>query len=134
MRLTIFIIPVLTSFFLSCQENFDKRLQREAHEFTENHCPQEPEPGSRLDSTTYNPQTHTYALWYSLSLENENALRGNTPLLRRQLIQQLREDVNYKAVKEHGVTFRYIYRSQQTGSLLYDTQIEADEYKNKIVR
>ena len=51
----------MTSVLTSCHENFDKRLEREAREFTENRCPQEPEPGTRLDSTTYHPEQQDHA-------------------------------------------------------------------------
>lgn len=115
--------------FFSCQENFDQRLQREAREFTENKCPMEPEPGTQLDSTTYDPQSHVYTRWFSLSPQNEEAVRANAPLLRRSLVHQLMGDVDFKAVKDKGVTFRYVYRSQTTGALVYDTNIKAEEYR-----
>lgn len=116
--------------FASCQEDFDKRLQREAQEFTETKCPMEPETGTRLDSTTYDPQSHIYTRWFSLSQQNEAAVLANAPLLRRSLVHQLIDDVDFKAVKENGVTFRYVYRSLQTGKIVYDTNIKAEEYNH----
>lgn len=124
------ILPLaLTSGILvACQESFDQRLQREAREFTQNNCPQEPEPGSRLDSTTYDPQSRTFTSWYSLSAENEEVVKANGPLLRRKLLEELIADVNYKAVKDEKVTFRYVYRSQARTSLIYETRLTASDY------
>ena len=113
----------------ACQENFDKRLQREAREFTENHCPQEPEPGTRLDSTSYEPDGRVYTLWYSLAAENEAAIRQQKELMHRLLLHELVADVNYINLKKEGVTFRYVYRSQQNGAPVYDTQIKPQEYR-----
>lgn len=122
-------ILILSTFALAaCQESFDKRLQREAREFTANHCPQEPEPGSRLDSTTYDPADRTYTSWYSLNANNELVLSSNTPLLRHRLLKQLAADVNHKALKDEQVNFRFVYRSQATGNVIYETRIEAGEY------
>ena len=113
---------------VACQENFDKRLQREAQEFTANHCPMEPAPGTRLDRATYSPAARTNTLWYSLSPANEQATRENAGLLPRLLVRELSGDVNFKAVKDEGITFRYVYRSQTTGEVVYDTKVTADEY------
>ena len=119
----------MTSVLTSCHENFDKRLEREAREFTENRCPQEPEPETRLDSTTYHPEQHVYTLWYSLAAANEAAMREQTALMHRLLVRELVGDVNYKMLKDEGITFRYVYRSQATGAVVYDTQVKAEEYR-----
>ena len=72
------VIWFLTFFSLtSCQESFDNRLYREAKEFTVNHCPQEPEKGTRLDSTTYDIASRTYTQWYGLETFNEQVISEN---------------------------------------------------------
>ena len=126
-------VAILSAFvrLTACQESFDKRLQREARDFTENHCPQEPEPGTQLDSTTYAPNERVYTLWYSLAPENETAIRERTELLHQLLLHELVADVNYINLKNEGITFRYVYRSQQTGALIYETQIKAKEYREQ---
>ena len=126
-------VAILSAFLslTACQESFDKRLQREARDFTENHCPQEPEPGTQLDSTTYAPNERVYTLWYSLAPGNETAIRERTELLHQLLLHELVADVNYINLKNEGITFRYVYRSQQTGALIYETQIKAKEYREQ---
>lgn len=115
--------------FVACQESFDQRLQREAKEYTERHCPMEPEPGTRLDSTTYSPQKQTYTLWFTLSNSNEQVLFGREDMLRRQLIEQLRSDVDYKALKDKGINFNYVYRSAASGRTLYETTLTVKDYR-----
>lgn len=125
-------ISILSIFILltcsSCFESFDKRLQREAREFTENHCPQVPEPGTLLDSTTYDITSRTYTLWYSLSTANAEVYTANIPLLHQALLERLLDDVNYKSLKDHNVIFRYVYTSQQNRRVIYQTQIGPNEY------
>lgn len=125
-------ISILSTFILlvctSCFESFDKRLQREAREFTENHCPQVPEPGTLLDSTTYDITSRTYTLWYSLTTANAEVYSANIPLLHQALLERLLDDVNYKSLKDHNVIFRYVYTSQQNRRIIYQTQIGPNEY------
>lgn len=113
---------------VACYENFDKRLQREAREYTENHCPWEPEPGSRLDSTVYSPKNRTYTCYYTLAEANESVFRENTPLLHHFLLNELKENVEYKALKDERINFAYIYRSQTSGRMIYETVLKAEEY------
>lgn len=115
----------------SCFESFDKRLQREAREFTENHCPQVPEPGTLLDSTTYDIASRTYTLWYSLSAANAEVYSANIPQLHQALLERLLDDVNYKSLKDHEVIFRYVYTTQPNGQVIYQTQINPNEYARK---
>lgn len=115
----------------SCFESFDKRLQREAREFTENHCPQVPEPGTLLDSTTYDITSRTYTLWYSLSAANAEVYSANISQLHQALLERLLDDVNYKSLKDHDVIFRYVYMSQPNGQVIYQTQITPNEYARK---
>ena len=122
-------VLVCIQFLAGCQESFDHRLQREAKEFTERHCPMEPEPGTRLDSTTYSPQTQTYTSWFTLSNANEQALFGREVMLRQRLKEQLRTNVDYKALKDKGIHFRYVYRSSASGRTLYETTLAAKEYQ-----
>lgn len=124
------VIWFLTFFSLtSCQESFDNRLYREAKEFTVNHCPQESEKGTRLDSTTYDIASRTYTQWYGLETFNEQVISENIPQLKEALVKRLTADVNFKALKDENITFRYVYYSQQNGKIIYQTSITSKDYK-----
>lgn len=114
--------------FCACQSNFDKRLAKEAKDFTTDNCPQVVEAGTVLDSLTYNQEKHIYGLHYSVSSTNEQALREKGNMMHQLLLNELRNNVSYKEVKAHRVTFRYIYRSQQNHTIVYTTDIQATEY------
>lgn len=125
------VFPLLAGAALcaACQEPFDKRLEREARDFTEKHCPSEPEPGTRLDSATYTPARREYALWYTLSPDNERTLRDNSTLMRYHLRESVSGNVAYKELKKQGITFRFVYRSAASGRTLYDTRITKSDYR-----
>ena len=121
----VLIISVICT---SCVNNFDKILQQEAAQYTANNCPQEAEPGTQLDSLVYNPQERIYTMYYSVSGANEVIMREQTPLLHHLLCQRLIDNADYKEIKDHGVTFAYVYRSKQTGATFYQTEIRSNEY------
>ena len=125
----ILSLLLFTASLTACQESFDDRLQRESREFTANQCPLDVEPGTRLDSVTYQPAIQTYTSWYSLSSEYAAALQGNTPLLRRSLLDRLRSDTDHKVLKDHGLTFRYVYRAQASGQILCSIDLTTRDYQ-----
>ena len=77
----ILLSAVFLCALAGCQERFDERLQREAREFTAKHCPQEREPGTVLDSTTYSPDRRTYSLWYTVSESTATLLQTTDKVL-----------------------------------------------------
>ncbi len=127
-NLTIVAFVSMLSLF-SCQESFDKSLQREAQEFTEKQCPQEVEEGTMLDSLVYSPPSHTLTHYYSVNSANERVLKDKAPLLHHILVQRTANDIVYKSVKDKGVTFKYIYYSQSKKTIVYETQVKSHEYK-----
>lgn len=126
MKLLYAALPLLVLTFSACHEDFDSRLQRESIEYTKNNCPETVEPGTVLDSVTYSPKQRTYTLWYRLTAENSQILQDNTPLLHQTLLQKLVNDVNYKALKDEGINFSYVYRTNRT--IIYQTIITKNEY------
>ena len=82
-----------------------------------------------MDSTTYEISSRTYTLWYSISNESEAILNRREADMRLLLVKELREDVNYKALKDEGVVFHYVYRSQLSGNVLFETRITKEEYR-----
>ncbi len=130
MRLNVILL--LAAFALcvtGCQENFDKRLQREAREYTEKHCPEESEPGTTLDSLTYDVSSRVYSMYYTLSSENEAVFRSSLAYVRDGLVERLVMDEKSKTIKEHDVNFRFVYRSKD-GKLVYEATLKPSDYKN----
>lgn len=123
---SFFLLVLLLT--VSCQENFDQRLKREAQSYTQNNCPQEVETGLWLDSLSYDIPSRTYTSHYTANTTNEQLLREQTPLLHHLLLQRLIDNTDYKDVKAQGVVFGYVYRSKTTKAVFYKTNIEPSEY------
>lgn len=123
---SIFLLVLLMT--VSCQENFNQRLKREAQSYTQNNCPQEVEAGLWLDSLSYDIPSRTYTSHYTANATNEQLLREQTPLLHHLLLQRLIDNTDYKDVKAQGVVFGYVYRSKTTKTVFYKTNIEPSEY------
>lgn len=132
--LPILSLSAICCFLSACQENFDKRLEREARDYTLKHCPLNIEEGNVLDSTTYDLTTRTYHRWFTLSgpLDNPDAVAAmqNYPEeLKRQLILELKNAPDWKECKEQGINFAYTYRSTRTGRVLFKVNLSKNDYQ-----
>lgn len=128
-KLHLFLFIAIIISVIGCREDFDHRLEREARQYTANNCPNEPEKGTRLDSTSYTISTRTYTLWYSLSEMNEQVFVQQRPLLHHLLVSRLKADPAYKRLKEEKVNFSFIYRSLKRGNVVYATLVKPEEYR-----
>lgn len=133
MKHTAFIISAAACALLasSCQEQFDKRLKREAEDYTMKHCPQQAEEGTVLDSLTYDMKERVYTMWYTLNKTNAVVFRENEPILHDQLIQRVQTDETTKSIRNHDVTFRFVYRSDSAHTVVYETRVTPQEYAQK---
>lgn len=122
---------VLCCCLWGCQNNFDKRLEKEAKDFTANNCPQEVEEGTTLDSLTYDKLKRVYSLHFSVNSRNEQVLREKGSIMHQLLLNELRNNVDYKEVKDQRITFKYVYRSQNAHTIVYTTNITATEYSGR---
>lgn len=123
----------LSLFSLSCQEDIDVRLQREADEYTQKHCPQFIEKGNVLDSVKYKKSTHTYSRYYTFSgyldtTEAHQAATSNIKLLKSHLIAQLRTETDWKTCQKHGIIFEYIYISARSHTPIFTIHISPQDY------
>lgn len=112
-----------------CQENFDKRLQREAREYTAKHCPEEAEAGTTLDSLSYDVSQRVYTMYYTLSGENEAVFISSMAYVREGLVERLVQDEKTKTIKEHDVAFRFVYRSKESKKTIYETTLRPSDYR-----
>lgn len=114
-----------------CKDNFDQRLAAEVAAFNQTHYPFEPSPGERLDSTSYHSDSRTYTLWYSLDSLHEAIIKEQGHLMHKALLEELRNEVNHKELKDHGVVFEYRYYSQRTHEELYHVSLRPAEYQSR---
>lgn len=134
MRKSLFDFSLFTLsllILLGCAESFEERCQREAREYTEQHCPRMVDKSMRLDSMVYEQEPQGFAYYYSIigEMDNEDLI---TPQVmaeyQEQMLEKLRQDINLKRYKEHGFTFSYRYFSGSTGENLLDVSFGPEDY------
>lgn len=128
----IVTLVVTLLLIVACQESSQERFEREAKEFTEQHCPQELAQDIRLDSVSFSKAQNTYYYYYTLSggLEQQ-AMTDSTAgeEQRKFLLNGVCNDVSTKLEKEAKVTFHYIYRTT-TGKAVWDFVFKHEDYTN----
>ena len=126
----ILLSAVFLCALAGCQERFEERLQREAREFTAKHCPQEREPGTVLDSTTYSPSRRTYSLWYTVSEPTATLLQTTDKvLIKRAFLNELTNSTDYKLLKDEGIDFEYHYARADNRQTVYHLILKKEDYR-----
>ena len=129
----IFLMISAIILMTACQESLEERAAREAREVTESKCPMPVGNNLYLDSIVFNIPTHTPTQYFRFVGDTDNdsvttVLKGND--VKGTLVQELKNTPNYKALREHGVSFRYIYRSTKNPETTYlDITITQKDYQ-----
>lgn len=128
--LFIFALSLMVS---ACDfEDFDKRSEREAKEFTEKQCPRKVDKFTTLDSMIYDIPTKTLEYYYTLSgdLDNDSIFTlGIWNDFQQMLLEDVTNSVELKRYKEHNVNFSYRYFSEKTRKLKYEAYFSQEDYK-----
>ena len=118
--------------FTACQETLEERAAREAREVTEGKCPMPVGSNMYLDSIVFNIPNHTQTQYFRFIGDTDNdsvviAFQQND--IRGTLVKELKNTPNYKSLMEHGVNFRYIYRSTKNPEKVYlDVTLTKEDY------
>lgn len=132
-RLHLISITAVSALLLTaCNfESFEKRCAREAEEYTARHCPKRINKYTVIDSLTFNPETKTFGYYYTLEgdLDNDTIISKDiADSFRDQLKKELTNSVELKAYKERNLNFSYIYISQSTGKVRFETLFTPEDY------
>jgi hypothetical protein len=129
--MSLALVLLLTMSISSCQESLEKRAAREAAEFTQKSCPTPERDNTITDSMLFDIPTHTFIHYYRLTGPADNAERmvGREGELHNVLVNAVRNNMSIKRYKDAGYTFRYVYRSQKDGNVLFDTTVKPEEYQ-----
>ena len=136
MRNMLFMLLAVASLLVSCHESLEKRVQREAREYTQKNCPTPWNNGTRTDSVVFDIPTLTYISYCSVTGKADNALFINAN--RRYLTDGLRANVNSdpgcKGLKEAGYNFRYVLRSYKNPKqVLYTLTLTKKDYAQSVL-
>ena len=126
----VVMIGVAAMVLASCQENIEKRFEREAREFTEKQCPKKIHADIRIDSMSYSVDDRTFRYYYTLSgqMDNAEAMASQKATFREMLLNGVINSVETKKPKEEGVSFEYIYRSETTGEVMVSELFTREDY------
>ncbi len=122
------LFPTLLLLLGSCNNSFDKRLQQEAIDYTSKHCPQKLDSHTTLDSAVYDPASRTYIRYLTLSPSAAAAVMLDTSAVRPVLVEELRNDPSWKACKDEGISFSYVYRTDGKTEAVYQTTLTRSDY------
>lgn len=112
--------------FSSChRDSLEDRAEKMAKDFTQRYCPTPVTNLQRTDSVCFDKTHRTMNYYYTLvgQADNEDVVQKSTSQLRQALKKQLKSDTQIKAFVEAGFLFRYVYRSEKTGKVLFDETI-----------
>jgi hypothetical protein len=115
----------------SCQESFEKRVQRTWQEYTEKNCPQALSETVILDSCVFDVDNHVLQFYHRFANAMDNdSIDQKSNAMRQLLLEALRNDTNLRPVKEAGYSFKYVYYStKHAGKLLYETTFTKEDYQ-----
>lgn len=85
----------------------------------------------RTDSVTFDRTTHTFNYHYTLTDEADNAeaVSKVKQKISATLLEELKGNTSMKAFKDKDFSFRYIFRSQQTKTILFEQTFTQESYK-----
>lgn len=122
---------IITSLSSCKRVTLEDKAERMAKEYTERNCPTPPQDMTITDSITFNRATKTFSYYYTLTdkADNEKAIDKLRPKLSKALIDNMKENTSLKTYKDASYNFKFIYRSQKSGQVLFEENITPKEYK-----
>lgn len=131
MKKTTLLSATFLLLFCSCQESFEKRVQRTWQEYTEKNCPQALSETVILDSCVFDINTKILQFYHRFASAMDNdSIEQKGSAMRQLLLEALRNDTNLRSLKEAGYSFKYSYYStKNAGKLLYETTFTKKDYQ-----
>ncbi len=129
---SVFLAIVLVLLSACIRESKDERISRQTREYSQKSCPKRMDQYTVLDSMKYIPTGRTMVFFYSVSDRMDVDSVYSTELLDVfdvNLLNNIRQNPGLVELKEHAVTFRYIYSSQTTGKEYMVFNYTPEKYK-----
>ncbi len=97
------------------RESLDDKIFRQTQEFTKNSCPKQMDKYTILDSMVYHPTGRVMVYHYSVSdkMDVDSVYTSSMiDLFDTNLLNNICQNPGLNELKQHAVTFRYIYSSK----------------------
>lgn len=130
--LSAFLLALSMLFVACLQESADERIRRQAREFTRTSCPKPMDAYTTLDSLVYDIEHRTMLYHYSLSGRMDADSIYTSEMLNvfhEDLMDNICRNTGLIELRQHGVTFRYIYVSSTTGREYMSFIFRPEDYR-----
>ena len=126
----IFMFFAVSAMLLSCQESLEERAAREARVMTETKCPMPVSDNLYLDSVVFDIPTLTQSQYFRVKGDLDDDSLFKTVDSRTLLLNELKNTPGYRALRERGVAFRYVYHSTKSPSkVMLELTLTSEDYR-----
>ena len=130
MKKTYFLLSVAAIVLASChKQTFDERVTEDVRHFNEKEAPKQIDPYTSFDSMRYDKETLTVSYFYTVEGDADSEELFASTEIEMELLKNLRNSIQLKPHKEHGLNFHYRYISATRGTPLLDVTFAPEEYK-----
>lgn len=132
MKNVLFSMLVVFSLASCHHDTIEDRAQKMVDEYTERYCPTPMQDNQRTDSITFDRASHTFCYYFTVTgdVDNKDIIIKVKKKLSQALLDELKENTNYKLYKDAGYNFRYVFRSMKTGDTLYEQRFTKRDYSS----
>lgn len=131
----LFLLACTVILLLACKrETMDDRICKQTREHTEKSCPKRMDAYTVLDSMVYHPTERMMTYHYSVSDKmdvDSIYTTGMKDLFDASLLNNIRHNAGLNELKQHAVTFSYIYSSQTRGRVYMTFTYTPDDYASQ---
>ncbi|MBQ9559908.1 MAG: hypothetical protein IJ762_02335 [Bacteroidaceae bacterium] len=130
MKKTYLPLLIAAMALASChKQTFDERVMEDVNHFNEKEAPKQIDLYTSFDSMRYEKETQTVSYFYTISGDADSEELFASKEIEMELLKNLRNSIQLKPHKEHGMQFHYRYISNEHGTPLLDVTFTPDDYK-----
>ena len=127
-KLFVLLSAIVLTFTGCRKQTFDERVAAEVEHFNTKEAPKRLDSATTFDSMSYDPSQ--LLLSYHYTIETDIPLEQFPKEdIKQELLRNLRQSIQLKTHKEHGLLFRYRYVVQPSGEELIDCTFTPEEYQ-----
>ncbi len=124
-----FLVVLFASILTSCQESLEDRCEREAKEYTRKNCPSQFDSNIRIDSLTFERETHTLHYYYTLIGQADSEQVMDQIDVVSVVKKELKNTTTMKVYKDNKYNFKYTYRSEKDPNRIWsEVTLTAKDY------